>query len=146
MKHTVATCAHLFTAPNGCSLMPSLTLARSSMPRRGGRTSAVRSVSPGGRREVRRSAARGVSGARRRQREARAARGARHEAQMGREAWVQGARGARRGGRRVRHVGPTGRSIESSTVKSNINTDISSNRFITIIYYRVNLMKIVVRL
>ena len=45
MKHAVATCAYLLVAPNGRSLTRSLTPARSSMPRRRGRTSTVRNAS-----------------------------------------------------------------------------------------------------
>jgi hypothetical protein len=113
MKHTVATCAHLLAAPNERSSTWSLTPAWSSMPQRGGRTSAMRSASLDGRRKVQRSIARCAGDARREQC---AARGMRRG--WGLEAWnacgvheargygrvrheAQGVRGARRRGMQV---------------------------------------------
>jgi hypothetical protein len=68
------------------------------MPRRGGRTLAVRSASPGGRRKVRRSAARGAGNARQGESSAQ------HEAQG-----ADGVREARDAGRWVHPVRWDGR-------------------------------------
>jgi hypothetical protein len=86
-------------------LMP----ARSSMSRRGGRTSSMRSASPGRRCEVRWST---VRGARHKQHVARGETSARRKARG-----AGGARGTRRGwSARVCHVRPDGQSVESITV------------------------------
>jgi hypothetical protein len=121
MQHTsethetmVATCAHLLAAPNGhsWSLMPT----RSSMPQRGGRTSAVHSASLGRR----------CGGAQRKVRTTRGESSAQHKARDA--GGPREARGARREGRRVRPVRPKsitvkGMDLHSTVYKPERHTD-----------------------